>query len=90
LNCPNHSPLVLIPAQVFTAGGKKLKVVLQGQRGKTMLVGKASGLLWHDASIELGEREIERETGSWTHGYNFFALRCWPHGFHFFCIKILF
>jgi hypothetical protein len=36
-------------------GGKNLKAMVQGQRGKTMLLGKASGLSWHDTSIELGE-----------------------------------
>jgi hypothetical protein len=41
---------------------RKLKVMVQEKRDVTMMVGKASGSSWLDASRKLAMREIEGDT----------------------------
>jgi heterodisulfide reductase subunit B len=69
---------------------RKLKVMVQEKRDVTMMVGKASGSSWLDASRKLAMREIEEIR---TQGFLLFHLRCsvrhlsW-HGLGLGCLPI--
>jgi hypothetical protein len=52
---------------------KKLKTMVQEQRGRRVLIGKLSRPLRLDASSELTDREI---VGERAQGFQCFALRC--------------
>jgi hypothetical protein len=73
----NFSPYPGSAKQISAMVGQKIKATVQEQRGMAMLIGKASDPSWCNTSSDFREREIERENGSGTQGFHFFALRCW-------------